>query len=670
MTPGCMGKVLWVDLTQGTIVEEIIPDRLYEQILSGIGLAAYLLYREIPPKADPLGPLNVLGFVSGLLTGTPTLFSGRWMTAARSPLTGTWGEANCGGTLAPAIKRCGYDGIFFKGISPQPVYLLIENGQAELHDAQSLWGLDTLETDQRLKSLHPGSSSACIGPAGENRSLIAGICNDGGRLAARSGLGAVMGSKQLKALVLRGRQTVSTAKPDELAQLTKQAFTWTKREIPMPPGGLMRVIGAVMRLLPVQMAQDGMLYKWMLRKWGTISMNQMSIEMGDAPIQNWRGSNARFPHKRSAATNPDRIKAMERRKFHCRSCALGCGGIIQAPDGQEGHKPEYETVLAWGGLLMNEDLESIRQANERLNRAGMDSISAGGTVAFALECAEHGLFTEQALNGLDLRWGNSSAILALLDKMIKREGIGDLLADGSRAAAERIGPAARAFAVHAGGQELAMHDGRNDPGFALHAAVEAMPGRHTVGSQLYYEMFQLWTKVKGLPHPKRLYPKGRKYQASPAQALAAVANSRFNQVINGAGLCLFGGFIGVNRVPVFEWMNAVTGWEKTPDDYMHIGARIQAFKQLFNAREEIPLKHTINRRALGLPPLQEGANRGRTVDLGRLIHDYWQTSGWDPESGIPTQETLEKLGLYELLDRSPETMLNSNRLGSSPPQGV
>ena len=181
--------------------------------------------------------------------------------------------------------------------------------------------------------------------------------------------------------------------------------------------------------------------------------------------------------------------------------------------------------MAWGGLLMNEDLDSIFVANERLNRAGMDSISAGATVAFAIECAERGLLAPELLDGLDVRWGNSAAILALLDLMITRQGLGDLLADGSLKAAERLGPAARDLAVQAGGQELAMHDPRNDPGFALHAAVEPMPGRHTVGSQMYYEMFQLWTRVKGLPHIQRFYPKDQKYAATHDQTVAAVACS-------------------------------------------------------------------------------------------------------------------------------------------------
>jgi aldehyde:ferredoxin oxidoreductase len=649
MPPGVMGKVLWVDLTNGTIREEHIPESVYRRFLSGVGLAAYLLYREIPPGAEPLGPDNVLGFVSGLLNGTTSLFTGRWMAVGKSPLTGGWGEANCGGTLASAIKRSGYDGVFFKGVSPRPVYLSVINGQAKLQAADDLWGCDTTETDQRLRTAFPNTAVACIGPAGERLSLIAAISNDGGRMAARSGLGAVMGAKRLKAVVLAGNQKMTIYDKEEMQRLSQKALSYIRMEVPLPSGKVTRYIGTLMRLLPFQWAQDGMLYKWLLQRWGTISMNQISVEMGDAPIQNWRGTSADYPFRQSDSSNPDRITQYETKKYHCRACALGCGGTVSNEVVQESHKPEYETVLAWGGLLLNQDLESIFAINERLNRAGMDSISAGGTVAFAIECAERGLFTEEQLDGLDLKWGNSRAIQALLERMIAREGIGDLLADGSRAAAARLGHGAETYAVQAGGQELAMHDGRNDPGFALHAVVEPMPGRHTNGSQLYYEMFQLWTRVSGLPRAKLLYGKASKYAASGQQgrdkAISAVACSRFSQVMNGAGLCLFGGFIGVQRLPIFEWLNAVTGWQETPDGYMQAGARVQALKQLFNARHGLPPRHAINLRAIGLPAQKRGANRGRSLDMDSMVRLYWAAAGWDVETGLPTDEVIKELAL-------------------------
>ena len=237
MKNGCMGKVLWVDLSRKTINEEPVPEAQYRKYLSGIGLASKLLYDRIPAGADPLGPDNILGFVSGLLTGTGSLFAGRWMAVGKSPLTGTWGDANCGGNFSPAIKRCGYDGIFFSGISEKPVYLFIDKKGASLRDAADIWGLDTKETENRLRK-HVGCSHAriaCIGQAGEKLSLISGIANDGGRMAARSGLGAVMGSKKLKALVLCGAKRIRTHDSQAIKQLSRQCNESIQFMPPFPP---------------------------------------------------------------------------------------------------------------------------------------------------------------------------------------------------------------------------------------------------------------------------------------------------------------------------------------------------------------------------------------------------------------------------------------------------
>lgn len=649
MIPAVTGKILWVNLTTGLWTEEDVPEQVYRDFLAGLGLAAYYLYQRIPAGADPLGPDNVLAFVSGLLTGTGSLLTGRWMAAAKSPLTGTWGDANCGGTLAPAIKQCGYDGIFFTGISPRPVYLYVGHGQIELRDAADLWGKDTRETEAALQAAHTGKtlSVACIGPAGEKRSLISGIANDGGRLAARSGLGAVMGAKQLKAVALQGMYAIPVAQPAEMKRLTERFSRVATLQPPFLNGVATRLLATALRIMPLQMRQDGFLYKFFLAKYGTSGLNQYSIETGDAPIRNWAGTNADFPPARSASVNPDHIRARETVKYHCYACPIGCGGLTRFAGGHaETHKPEYETILALGGLLLNEDLESIFAANEMLNQAGMDSISAGGTVAFAIECYENGLLGPQDTGGLALTWGNSAAILALLDLMIRREGIGDILADGSRVAAARIGPGAERFAVQAGGQELAMHDSRNDPGFALHAVVDPTPGRHTVGAYLYYEMFQLWRRIKSLPRVRpRFYSKRSKYVADREKAAWAAACSQFTALLNGAGGCLFGAFLGVQRFPIFEWLNAATGWARSPEEYLRVGWNIQSVRQAFNAREGLALSHAINPRPLGRPPLLQGANRGASVPIEELARLYWEAIGWDVATGRPPAADLAALGL-------------------------
>ena len=466
-------------------------------------------------------------------------------------------------------------------------------------------------------------------------------------MAARSGLGAVMGSKMLKALVLAGANRIAVHNREEIKKLSRKCNKWVQFQPPFLPGSMMPYVGAFMRMMPTVLAQDGMLYKILLRKWGTGSLNQMSIEMGDSPIKNWKGNNEDFGPKKSVTTNPDVFTDREMIKYHCYSCPLGCGGICSMTGKySETHKPEYETVLALGGLCLNEDVDSIFYLNEALNRAGMDTISAGATVAFAIECYEEGILTKKDTDGLELSWGNSDAIIALVDKMISREGIGDILADGSRVAARKLGKGSERFTVHAGGQELAMHDSRNDPGFALHYSVEPTPGRHTIGAGLYYEMFQLWKKVKGLPKVSPLYFKGSKYVVDEEKAVRGAACSKFMNVLNGAGLCMFGSFLGANKIPTFEWLTAATGWNKGPEEYMEIGERIQTLRQAFNVKHGIePKNFKISDRAVGKPPLSGGANKGRTVDIDKMMEGYWEQFGWDIVTGKPGAECMARLDI-------------------------
>ncbi len=650
MGRGYMGRILKVDLGRSSFEDEIIPDALYDRHLSGMGLAAHILFHRIPAGADPLGPDNILGFVSGLLTGTGSLFAGRWMVVAKSPLTGGWGDANCGGTLSPAMKRSGYDGIFFSGISEKPVLLYVKNGKPELRDAAHLWGKDAIETEEILKKeFGEHVSVAVIGPAGENLSLISGVCNDRGRLAARSGLGAVMGSKRLKALVLDGKKRIQVHDRQEVNRLSRICNRWVRTQLPLGPGTGMGLLGVLLRVLPTAMAMDGYVYKNILRKWGTGGLNQMSPEWGDSPIKNWKGSNVDWPMSKSRSAHPDLVKGYEVLKYHCYSCPLGCGGICRYPGKYpEGHKPEYESVLALGGLCMNENTDSMFELNEYLNRAGMDTISAGSTVAFAMECYERGILTKEDTGGLDLSWGDAASMTELVHRMVRREGIGDVLADGVRVAARKIGRGSEKYAIHAGGQEPAMHDGRMDPGFAVHYSVEPTPGRHTIGSQLYYEMFQLWKKVKGIPKklPFQIYSKNSRYVADDGKAREEASCSKYIAVVNGAGLCMFGAFLGVTRTPTFDWLNAVTGWNRTPEEYMEIGERIQTIKQAFNVKHGIePMNNKLHDRAVGRPPQTRGANKGRTVNIEKMMSDYWKQFGWDPSTGKPTPQTLSRLGI-------------------------
>jgi aldehyde:ferredoxin oxidoreductase len=650
------GKVLWVDLTHGTWSDESIPDIIYQKYLGGTGLGAWLLYRAIPAGADPLGPDNVLGFLPGLLTGTGSLFTGRWMAVAKSPLTGTWGEGNCGGNLAYAIKQCGYDGILFKGISPTPVYLYIDSHGPQLRDASHLWGRDAIETEDTLLSAHAGFAGkkkpaiAAIGPAGEKLSLISGIVNDRGRLAARSGLGAVMGSKRLKAVVLAGAQRVGPHDPLK----TKLLSLKCKRDMMIPPRlvstGLLQTFGSILGKIPLGLTQSGNLLGAILSKWGTIGTYQFSVGCGDTPFKNWAGTARDMPRVHQAI-DPDRVQKSEKRKYHCRGCPLGCGGIVELKATlKESHKPEYETTAGFTALLLNDDLDLVYEINEMLNRAGMDTISAAGSVAFAMECYEKGWITKEDTGGIELTWGNGPAIREVVRQMIDRQGFGAWLSDGSKKAAQTLHSAAMESAIQVGGQEIAYHDPRLDPGLALHASVDPSPGKHTNGGYLFYELYALWKRVPSLPHPTLLYSKKSRFTTGNGHAESAVAVSNFTQFYNAIGACYMGMLIGVDRVPVFEWANAITGWQLSPEAYLRIGQRIQTLRQMFNICQGVdPRSLKISKRLTGDPPLEWGPNRGAGFDLDLLMHDYWQAIGWGADTGIPTTETLHALDLLEIV---------------------
>ncbi len=646
------GKVLWVDLTLGTFQEETLPDEMYRKYLGGIGLGAALLYRDMPAGADPLGPENILGFMSGLLTGAGSFFTGRWMAVAKSPLTGTWGDANCGGTLSLAIKQSGYDGILFKGISPKPVYVFIDSSGPRLLDASPYWGKDAIESEDLLVAAHTHKKEpavAVIGQAGENLSLISGICNDRGRLAARSGLGAVMGSKKLKAVVLAGSKRVGAHDPIKTQWLSLKCSRDVMLPLKLMPSRLVGIFGALIGRLPVGFTQNGMLVAGIMAKWGSIGTLPASVGMGDTPFKNWAGTKKdmpRFNHQ----IDPDFVLKTEKQKYHCRACPMGCGGIVEL-NGRESHKMEYETAASFTSMLLNGDINLAYELNDRVNRAGMDSISAGGTLAFAMECFEKGLITQKDTGGIELTWGNAAAIREVLQQMIDRRGFGALLTDGTRAAAEKLGHHAARYAIHAGGQEMAYHDPRMDPGMGLHASVDPTPGRHTTGAQLYYDLYKLWTRVPGLKPAAQFYPKESRYAADEFRMKGAVAVSSFTQFYNAMGMCYFGMLVGVDRVPVFEWANSVTGWHLPPEEYMLAGRRIQTLRQMFNVREGIdPRALKVNKRLFGDPPQEDGPNRGVSYDLDILMKGYWKEIGWDPENGVPTHATLEELGLVNLIE--------------------
>ena len=608
MTCGCMGKMLFVDLTEGKIDEETTAEKLYRDFLGGYGIGARILFSRQKARIDPLGADAMLGFVSGILTGTPALFGSRYTVVGKSPLTGTWGDANCGGDFGPHLKFAGYDAVFFSGISAAPVYLFIDNGTAELREASELWGKDTWETESLLQTaLGKEARVACIGPAAEKMSLISCIINNRGRAAGRSGLGAVMGSKKLKAIVVRGDQEVPIAHEAELKAARKKHLEQL--------GGTVEVY----------------------RQFGTCGAMNQFVQIGDAPIKNWRGSAVDFPN--ATVISDQSVINLQERKYGCWRCPVACGGHMKPGSGEYQypagvHKPEYETLAAFGSMCLNDNLESIIKVNDICNRYGLDTISAGSTIAFAIECYENGIISSKDTDGIELRWGNHRAIVAMTEKLAKREGFGQVLADGVKRAAQQLGRAAEEFAIHIHGQEVPMHDPKRFMNYAT-SYLNTTPARHTQGN--YGSR-----PASGLEFPT--FDRG----STAGRGQANKIGSDLMHVVSCSGLCMFGlGFMDASALT--DFINLTTGWTCSLDDLLRTGERIANMRQAFNSREGISISDfNVPGRVAGNPPLQAGPTAGKSADFDTLRRDYLIARSWDPDSGKPSKDKLLELGLDDV----------------------
>ncbi len=602
-------KILFVDLSSGDMKDELFGEDVLRKFIGGYGLAAKIMYDRQKPGVDPLGPENMLGFLTGPLTGTPALIGSRYVVVGKSPLTGAWGDANSGGYFGPALKFAGYDGVFFTGISEKPVYLLIDEGKPELIDAGDLWGKDCCDTEDLLKEKHGDKTNiSCIGPSGENISLISSIINDKGRAAARSGLGAVMGSKKLKAIALKGDIKVPLADEEKTKKLRRD---WVKRI----NVGLVDI----------------------LKEFGTAGLTATASETGDSPAKNWGDAGSEvFPTSEKISSGS--VTALQERRWACWQCPIACGGHMKVADGPfavEGHKPEYETLAAYGTMCLNDNLESIIKVNDICNRAGLDTISAGCTIAFAIECYENGLITKEDTDGIELKWGNAEAIVAMTEKMVTRDGFGEVLAEGVKIAAEKIGKGAEQYAVHVGGQEVPMHDPKCTPGLGATYLLDATPARHTQGGELIAPGEGL-----DLPEHEQTVYTGR------AESQRTLVN--LMHVVNAAGLCMFG-YLSMDVHSIPEFMTSVTGWDFTLDDCQEVGERIGTLRHAFNLREGCnPLEREVNGRAFGNPPLAAGPLKGITIDIDTMVKEYLELMDWDPATTVPSQKRLKELGLDEV----------------------
>jgi len=600
MAGAYMGKILFVNLSTGEMKEETPDEKLYRDFLGGYGLGAKILYDRQKGGVDPLGPDNILGLVTGPLTGTPAVTGVRYVAVAKSPITGGWGDANSGGYFGPYLKFAGYDAVFFEGISEKPVYLHIDNGKAELKDAGHLWGMDTYETEDALKAEYGKDTHvSCIGPAGEKCSLISCIITKRGAAAGRSGLGAVMGSKKLKAVSVTGKMEVPIADKARMDELRKEQT----HNINNPPPGPMGAMSASMG------------------KYGTTGMTDVNAHSGDTPVKNWGGVGVKD------LPNVDGLKgdaaiANKKGAEPCWRCPISCQASLYAGEGEykypEGtRRIEYETQGSFGTLCLNTNTESLNMINHLCNSYGIDTISGGGVMAFAIECYENDIITKKDTDGIELTWGNHQAIVAMTEKMCKREGIGAILADGVKVAAEKIGKGAEKYAIHIGGQELGMHDPKLVGFMGNYAAaryqMDATPGRHTAG--FGPESFR-------------------------------------GHITNAAGLCLFGSMGppgGTNYA--LENIKAATGWDLTQEELDKVAERIANIRHLFNLREGInPLDWEVHGRIIGKPPLEEGPLAGVTADLEAQVYWCLGALDWDRVTTKPSKMKLLELGMNEIAE--------------------
>ncbi len=599
MAGGYMGKILWVDLSNSRLWEEKLEEKTCREYLGGYGIGARILYSRQKPGVDALGPDNILGMIPGPLTGTGAPTGARYTVVAKSPLTGGWGDANSGGEFGPYIKFSGYDGLFFTGVSQKPVYLLIDNGKAELRDASALWGKDAYETEDNLSAEYGKDARvACIGPAGEKMALIASIMTDRGSAAGRSGLGAVMGSKKLKAVVAKGTMPVPLVDKAALDKIRAEQIQAMRA--PGRGGGM------------------SFLERW--HKYGTSWLAPLSAHSGDTPVKNWGGVGVvDVPDVKDL--NEDALLTKVTKPSGCWHCPIACKAVMKEGTGEYKYaagnrRPEYETLGSFGVLCGQANVEAINKANDLCNRAGLDTISAGTVIAFAIECYENGVITKKDTGGIDLKWGNHQAMVAMTEKLAKNEGLGATLAQGVKVAADKIGNGAEKFAVHTGGEEVGMHDpklaGFGGWSSSARYQMDATPGRHT----------QNWgaTAMRG-------------------------------HVVNCLGLCTFGPGFGPpeNNARVMGVVNAVTGWGISIEEITKAGERVMNLRHAFNLREGVnELKIFVHPRIVGNPPQTAGPLAGVTTDHRDQIMWNLGALDWDHATGKPSKDKLLSLGLDDV----------------------
>ncbi|MBS1119620.1 MAG: Aldehyde ferredoxin oxidoreductase [Deltaproteobacteria bacterium] len=661
---GHLGKVLFVDLTARTHRVEDIAESVYQSYLGGYGLGAWLMWKHFPPKTDALAPEACFAISAGMLTGLRTPFSGRIQIVGKSPLTGTWADSNSGGSVCSQLRQAGFDALVVRGKAAEPTLLVIKDGEVSFEPAGELWGQEIPQAFDTIKSRFGGKREvgvSAIGPAGENQLRIASVMNDRYHAFGRQGFGAIYGSKNLKAIVVSGTKDIPLAKPAEFKALCKGVTDEYKRDLGLlarlftylakPKGWLGWMYRLMTRIgAKVQSPTATMRQLWTER--GTTAAVALSIENGDAPIKNWLGvASKEFPlAKKGMKIDGSVVDKYITKRLSCGDCPMPCKGIVKVKSRNltDVRRPDYETIVGFGANLLNDDIELVTACHDACNRLGIDAVSSSMTLGWVCEAVEKGLLTPQDLDGIDMRWGNGEAALALTIKMGLGEGCGAWLGNGVKRAAEHLGKGSEAFAIHIHGGEPAYHDSRFTSMMGVTYTSDPTPGRHTAGSASWNETFGA-----RFPLPKAAEKKdwNVKWKGTEGKGKAQALHSNAHQAMNGLGLCMFTMLTG--SLPWAELLDAATGWGLTEAQLLQCGERIQNLRAAFNRREGIvPADFKPHPRMLGEGDglLEAGPLKGVRVPLPMLRDDYFANMQWNKTSGHLAASRAAELGMTEILD--------------------
>lgn len=619
-TEGFTGKQLRINLNAHRALVEPLNEAVLQKYLGGTGYAAHLLFQELAPGEDPLGPENILVVATGPLCGNTIPGGGSVELCFKSPLTGGWGESRSGSDFGPDLRRAGYDHLIIEGRADEPVYLVIQDGQVEFRSAGHLTGLTTGDKTRIIRQeLPPGAFSiGTIGPAGEHLVRYASV-QFGDRAAGRCGVGAVMGSKNLLAIAVSGSDKIEAADPQALQQALRDAHL-------------------VVRESPTSAA---------FHEHGTMGDYAGNDDKGDFPTKNWQSNSWG-----KGSELFDRYEAENFIKpYTCyRGCPIGCARKAHVSAGTfatpEHGGAEYESMACFTAFLLNEDVDAAIHCTYLCNQYGIDTISAGGVIAFAMECAEHGLLSKEDMGGLTLEWGQAAALPELLRRISLREGIGDLLAEGVRLAAHRLGQGAEAFAVHVKGLEGPAHDGRSGKALALSYGTgnRGMCHIHPVEAMAWDSGKMDWGLQKyGLPDPNSV---DRWTEVGKSSAVKLLQDGLSLPEI--LCTCKFFMYAGVTVDHFAAILSALTGWQVTGQQLLEVAERVCTVQRLFNMREGFSAADDqLPERVKAVPAFgkyQEEPACG-IHDFDHMLRDYYLARGWDPLTGVPTAATQKRLAL-------------------------